>query len=147
MLKCFDCGFVFEEEEALTAAEDRGEHFGFPASEECRVCPKCGGSFEDMMDCKICGEAHIEDELSGGVCNSCIEKHSRDFSLCFSFGKRCETEITINGFLASMLSNEKIESILYNHIRFMGEAHKDYDCKPFIEDDKSWFGEQLAKEV
>ena len=40
--KCCDCGAVFDEEEAGTYTESRGEFWGSPCYETMLCCPECG---------------------------------------------------------------------------------------------------------
>lgn len=39
--KCYDCGKVFDEEDAGTYYESRGEFWGAPCSERMSCCPFC----------------------------------------------------------------------------------------------------------
>ena len=39
--KCYDCGEVFDEEDAGTIRESRGKFWGSPCYETLMVCPKC----------------------------------------------------------------------------------------------------------
>lgn len=41
LYKCLDCGEVFEEEEAGTIRESRGEFWGEPCYESMMCCPYC----------------------------------------------------------------------------------------------------------
>lgn len=55
MYKCLDCGNLFEEGEAKRVSEKMGEAFGSPAYQDYYVCPCCGGDFEEVEPCKLCG--------------------------------------------------------------------------------------------
>lgn len=66
--KCMECGNVFEEGDQVIYKEPRGNFY-----EEIATCPKCGGAYEDAIQCDICGEYFLYDELKGGICESCME--------------------------------------------------------------------------
>lgn len=75
MYKCCECGAIFEEGEEAVWEEDRGECFGFPCSETMSGCPECQGGYEEVFECKECGEWFFEDELNeNGLCESCLEE-------------------------------------------------------------------------
>lgn len=40
-LKCYDCGNVFDEEDADTVSEKVGEFWGAPAYMDYNACPNC----------------------------------------------------------------------------------------------------------
>ena len=66
MKKCYECGMVFEDDEAVEKIEPHGETF--------LVCPYCGGGYEKAHKCKCCGETFGESELIEGICENCIEE-------------------------------------------------------------------------
>ena len=41
MMKCWNCGHVFDSTEAITIRENMGEFWGAPAYEDWNGCPKC----------------------------------------------------------------------------------------------------------
>lgn len=44
MLKCYDCGEIFSEDEADTKSENVGEFWGAPAYMDYNACPRCGST-------------------------------------------------------------------------------------------------------
>lgn len=142
--KCLDCGHIFEEGEQARWSEGRGEFWGSPCSEEMTGCPLCKGDYEKTFRCAVCGSEHLEDELSGGVCNECIDEYRKDFSSCYEISRGETQEIEINALLASLFNVADIERILKEYVLYRWQ---DVDCSPFIDEDKSWFGERLAEEV
>ena len=142
--RCLDCGHIFEEGEQGRWTESRGEYWGTPCSEKMIGCPICHGEYEETTPCEICGSEHLEYELNGGVCDGCIDEYRKNFNACYelSFGET--TEIKINSLLASLFEVSDIEQILKEFIR---DRWQDVDCSPFIDADKSWFGEKIAEEV
>ena len=144
MYKCLDCGHIFEDGEEKRYTENVGECFGFPAYQEFRSCPICGGDFEETVRCEICGEEHLSEELNGGVCDSCIDQKRKDFDACYKISLGETETIKINALLASLLEECDIEQILIDYIK---TRLKQVDCSPFIDNDSYWFGERLAEEV
>ena len=64
MYICAECGKTFEN---LARWKE-------PHGEELCGCPYCGGGVEEAEKCEICGEYHLEEDLTNGVCEDCIEK-------------------------------------------------------------------------
>lgn len=144
--KCLNCGHIFEEGEQKEFRDFLGEYCGRPVYETTSGCPHCGGSYEKTVPCEICGSEHLDEELCGGVCEECFDEHKNDFEVCKKFADDdCDTEfIEINAFLASVFDAADIEQILMDFLR---NKMPDVDCRNFINNDKSWFGEKLVKEV
>ena len=139
--KCDHCVREFEEPDIIT--ETHGMTDG--SCEKHGVCPYCKGYFEEMHKCEICGEYFTEDELSGGVCDECIYEHSTDIELCHKLGEEAEETIKINGFIASVFTEEQINEILWNRIKEINRM-VNISCYDFIDSDKSWFAEKLIEE-
>ena len=74
MYICTKCNHIFEEGEAKTIKQNQGECFGFPAYEDFSVCPMCEGEYEKAVQCSICEEYHLEEDLTNGVCDDCLDK-------------------------------------------------------------------------
>ena len=74
MYICTQCNHIFEEGEEKIIRENHGEYFGFPAYEEYSICPVCGGQYDEAVDCSICGECHLEEDLTNGICDECLDK-------------------------------------------------------------------------
>ena len=143
MYKCLECGHLFDCGEERSTREYRGECFGFPAYEDVISCPVCGGDFAETKQCKICGSEHLEEELSGCVCQECIEPYRKKFDFCYKISLGETTEIKINSLIASIIDESDIEAILLDYVKTRMPG---VDCSPFIDND-IWFGENLAKEV
>lgn len=79
MVKCFDCGLIFEEDDARSFTEFVGECHGEKVYETYAECPKCGGSFEKTMPCLICGEYEGVDE-GEEYCNACKKEVQKKFN-------------------------------------------------------------------
>lgn len=143
--KCLECGEKFEE--VATWEEYRGEYWGVPAYESVSGCPKCKGEFEKTVPCDICGEEHLKDELSGGVCEECINSYRTDIKTCYEIGKHASDTVELNLFLATLFTKEEIEEILFKALQEEEKINKTVNCQKFIDLDKSWFGERLEQEV
>lgn len=134
--KCLDCGHIFDGDEIYSWYESHGETMS--------GCPTCGGDYEEMIQCEICGDEYLEGELCGGVCSNCIDDYRNNFEICYSVSIGETEGVEINALLASLFDPSDIEQILKEYIRNrMGEV----DCGAFIDGDPDWFGERLAKEV
>lgn len=142
--KCLECGHIFEEGEEACWNESRGEFWGTPCSEEVSGCPSCGGDYEETTPCEICGSEHLDDELFGGVCEECIDEYRKDFDSCYEISLGEKEKIEINSLLAYLFEPSDIEAILIKHIK---TNCPDIDCSEYIDNDISWFGEQIVKEV
>ena len=141
MYECHRCGKHFEEPDIIT--ETHG--LDSPPYEKVAVCPYCHGWFEEMYQCKVCGQFFTDDELTMSVCDECIYEHEINAELCHKFGEEAEESIKINGFIASVFSEEQINEILWNRIKEINRI-VNVSCYAFIDRDKSWFAEQLIKE-
>ena len=143
MLKCKKCGCLFEEGEEKVIIEKHG--LDCPPYEEIRVCPECGGDYEEAVECEICGEHYLEDELHGGVCDCCIKEKTNDADFCYKISKREKEPVKLNCFLTCMFTPAEIEEVLLKQLK-EEEKHSPIDCSKFINFNKDWFGEQMCKE-
>lgn len=74
MYICTKCNHIFEEGEQKVVHENQGECFGFSAVESFSVCPVCEGEYEVAVKCLICDEYHLEEDLTNGICDNCLDK-------------------------------------------------------------------------
>lgn len=141
--KCLECGNIFEDGEQAIWYEHHPYGMG-TASEEFSGCPLCKGDYEETKQCKICGGEFLEDELSGvGVCEECIEEHSKDFDTCYNICADEKEEVKLNALLVSLFETAEIETILYHYLKTL----KDINCSKFANQNKDWFADKLAEEV
>ena len=66
MYRCESCGHLFEEGEQARWTEEHGEKWD--------GCPLCRGGYEEVHQCKECGDWHTEDELYDGWCEKCLRE-------------------------------------------------------------------------
>lgn len=85
--KCTECGHVFREIDAAQTTEYLGEYFGAPASETIACCPECGGDYEILVPCEVCGEEYTEEELHYGICDNCFKSYVNDIDTCVKIGE------------------------------------------------------------
>lgn len=142
MYKCLDCGHIFEDGEEATWSESRGEYHGVPCSEVVYGCPICRGVFAKTVKCEICGSEHLEEELVSGVCAECIEQ-GNNIETCYNISLCDVVNVKVNTFLASVLSEEKINDILKDYVE---KNKNEINCRKFIDEDIEWFCHML-KEV
>lgn len=140
MYKCFDCGCVFEGNEADHWEDSHGLEWGH---EDFYGCPECGGGFEEAKECAFCGEYILPEENYGGLCIGCIEEHKYDYETALKIGNRWESDISINAFLATQFSAEEINDLLEKELRRIAENGHKIDCSRFINDDIEEFAQEL----
>ena len=74
MYRCESCGNLFEEGEQAVWYENQGECHGVTAMERFSGCPLCHDDYEEVHQCKECGDWHYEDELYDGWCEKCLRE-------------------------------------------------------------------------
>ena len=72
MYRCCECGNLFEEGEQAVWYETHG--LDSPPYETWSGCPICKGDYEEVHQCKDCGDWHSEDELYVGWCANCLRE-------------------------------------------------------------------------
>ena len=74
MYRCLNCGNLFEEGEQSTWYENQGECHGSIAMGRFDGCPVCRGDYEEVYQCKECGDWHSEGDLYDGWCEKCLRE-------------------------------------------------------------------------
>lgn len=136
MLVCNKCGKLRESSELGYAIEIHGERH---RDTDC----SCGGDFIPATQCKICGKWFDNTDLYG-VCECCLEEEET-VGTALAIGAYSTEKVEVNGFIASVLTQEQIDQIL---TKWVEENCLDHS-KPvvdYLESDKSAFSEYL-KEV
>ena len=72
MYRCISCGNLFEEGEQAVWHENYCAEIG---GETFDGCPVCKGDYEEVYQCKKCGDWHTEDELYDGWCEKCLREY------------------------------------------------------------------------
>lgn len=73
MYKCDDCRREFRQPSVVSEYYPYGKGY---ISEQIRVCPYCGGSYEKLFECPECGRLICEDEAAADeygnvICGNC----------------------------------------------------------------------------
>ena len=77
-LRCTVCGKLFDENEKKLYTDRHG--FESPPYETYYGCPCCGGAFDEIEPCKICGSYyHDEEEEYCDECKRTVKKRFSDF--------------------------------------------------------------------
>ena len=72
MYRCENCGHLFEEGEQAVWEERHG--LDTPPYEKWSGCPLCHDGYEEVHQCKECGDWHTENELYDGWCEKCLRE-------------------------------------------------------------------------
>ena len=72
MFKCCECGHLFEDGEQAVWEEKHGFIDG--PFEKWSGCPLCKSDYEEVHQCKECGDWHTENELYDGWCEMCLRE-------------------------------------------------------------------------
>lgn len=146
--KCLECGHIFEDGEQEEWEETHG--LETPPYEKMSGCPLCKGSYEETVHCSVCGGNFLDEELTGGVCEDCVEEMKDQYRYnpqkCYEISKDETAKVEINYFLSCMFTEKQIEDILLLNIR-KASALIPIDCSAFMDADKSWFEERIVEEV
>lgn len=94
MYKCENCGHLFEEGKQARWTEEHGEKFD--------GCPLCRGGYEEVHQCKKCGDWHTEDELYEGWCEKCL-RETINYDTFFEYCEANKDEQYLDIFVMSEL--------------------------------------------
>ena len=98
MFKCCECGHLFEEGEQAEWYENQGECHGVTAMERFSGCPVCKGDYEEVHQCKECGEWYTEDELYDGWCEKCL-RETINYDTFFEYCEANKDEQYLDSFM------------------------------------------------
>ena len=98
MYKCIDCGHLFEEGEQSVWYENQGECHGVIAIERFSGCPVCKGDYEEVHQCKKCGEWKYDDELYNGWCEKCL-RDTINYDTFFEYCEANKDEQYLDSFM------------------------------------------------
>ena len=102
MYKCTECGNLFEEGEQATWEERHG--LDSPPYEKFSGCPVCRGDYEEVYQCKKCGDWHSEDELYEGWCEKCL-RETINYDTFFEYCEAHKEENYLDTFVMCCLLN------------------------------------------
>ena len=163
MYRCCECGHLFEEGEQAVWYENQGECHGVTAMERFDGCPLCHGDYEEVYQCKKCGDWHTEDELYDGWCEKCL-RESINYDTFFEYCEANKGENYLDTFVMCYLLNcdevpkypswdfhQLMISTYNNYVRSIKEAKSigsKYvcdileDCIRFVMDDDGSIGRE-----
>lgn len=150
MFICEDCGSVMNEDGIVHRKSWLSDYRG-GTYEEYECCP-CGGDVYEAEQCKLCGEYFDKGDLYNGICDDCL-KEEMTVENAIKCGDEVDArkEISVNGFLASVFSQEEIEKLLLEELdaRIVASrtgAIKAIElAKNFCEEDIGWFADWLER--
>lgn len=143
LYKCYECGHIFEEGEQKYS----GDGWNDP---KIAVCPVCGNAFGEAKICPRCGGQFLEDELTEGFCENCVNEEIEEYSFnhiteLYLMCSSEKEEVELNAFIASMFSPSQINELLLREL-LNSDKMKNVDCSHFIKSDKNWFLEKISND-
>lgn len=98
MYRCCDCVHLFEDGEQAVWEERHGFIDG--PFEKWSGCPICKGGYEEVHQCKECGDWHTDDELYEGWCEKCL-RESINYDTFFEYCEANKDEHYLDMFVLS----------------------------------------------
>ena len=137
MYRCCECGNLFEEGEQAVWEERHG--LDSPPYETWSGCPVCKGDYEEVHQCKECGDWHSEDELYDGWCEKCL-RETINYDTFFEYCEAHKEEQYLDTFvMCEILDCEYVPKISsYEFHDLMVRVYK-YRVEQ-IKRDKAMFG-------
>ena len=144
MFKCCECGHLFEEGEQAIWYENQGECHGRIAMEKFGGCPICKGDYEEVHQCKECGDWHTEDELYEGWCEKCL-RETISYDTFFEYCEANKDEQYLDIFVMSELLGgmDCPDNVSYEFHELMVDTYKERVEQ--IKRDKAMFGKTYAE--
>ena len=163
MYRCLNCGNLFEDGEQATWYENQGECHGSIAMGRFDGCPLCRGDYEEVYQCKGCGDWHSEDDLYDGWCEKCL-RETINYDTFFEYCEANKEGNYLDTFVMCYLLNcnevpkypswdfhQLMISTYNNYVRSIKEAKamgSKYvfdildDCIRFVMDDDGYSGRE-----
>ena len=125
MFKCCECGHLFEEGEQAVWYENQGECHGRIAMEKFGGCPMCNGDYDEVHQCKECGDWHYEDELCDGWCEKCL-RETINYDTFFEYCEANKDEQYLDIFVMSELLGgmDCPKNVSWDFHCLMGEVYR-----------------------
>lgn len=147
---CLECGCVFDEPKKVE--ENHGITDG-GLYEIDRVCPKCGGGFDELHECCECGKQLMEDECFEGYCAECLAKEvNYDTAFRYLRHSGCIVDFMIGAWYGSDYNvrvTAKLAAAMGENFRrevanekLLGTTDFLTAIKEYILEYDSWFGKQ-----
>ena len=156
MYRGCECGRLFEEGEQAVWEGTHG--LDSPPYETMSGCPVCNGDYEEVHQCKECGDWHSDDELYEGWCANCL-RETINYDTFFEYCEANKDENYLDTFVMCYLLDceevPKYPSLDFHYLmietykRRVADAkllkgHFDFlaDCIRFIMDDDGSIGRE-----
>ena len=156
MFRCESCGNLFEEGEQAVWEELHG--LDSPPYEKFSGCPVCKGDYEEVHQCKKCGEWRYDDELYDGWCEKCL-RESINYDTFFEYCEANKDEQYLDSFMMFYLLGgmDCYDKVSQEFHQLMVETYKrrvadakllgggfDFlaDCVRFVMDDDGYSGRE-----
>ena len=125
MYRCVNCGNLFEEGEQAVWYENQGECHGVTAMERFSGCPLCHDDYEEVYQCKECGEWLSEDELYDGWCEKCL-RETINYDTFFEYCEANKDEQYLDTFVMSeLLDKDMPKHSSFDFHQLMIEVYKE----------------------
>ena len=142
--RCCECGNLFEEGEQAVWEETHG--LDSPPYEKFNGCPVCKGDYEEVHQCKGCGDWNSDDELYDGWCEKCL----RETINYDTFFKYCEANkdeqyldiFVLSEFLGGMECHDNISTEFH---KLVTETYKRMVANAKLLGDKFGFLEKCIR--
>ena len=128
MYRCENCGHLFEEGEQARWTEEHSEKWD--------GCPLCRGGYEEVHQCKECGDWHAENELYDGWCEKCL-RETIDYDTFFEYCEANKDGQYLDIFVMSELLGEmdcpdKVSDEFHQLMIWVYKTYiqADYTCEP-----------------
>lgn len=139
---CLHCGHTF------TEPTNRYNRRWSDSDDREPCCPNCGSEdIEEVIVCRICGEAHREEDMvgtMGQVCKECFDK-SVTFGNALRYGAERKEAVLLHGFLTWCFSEDEIESILLKNLQEQSPEWRKRMTEEYLTDDRYDFAEFLEE--
>ncbi len=123
MYRCENCRHLFEEGEQAAWEEKHG--LDTPPYEKWSGCPLCRSGYEEVYQCKKCGDWHAKSELYEGWCEKCL-RESIDYDTFFEYCEANRDERYLDIFVMSELLGgmDCPENVSWDFHQLMIETYK-----------------------
>lgn len=150
MVICEKCGAIIREDDLIHRKYKLSDYRGGIYENDCRC--SCGGDVNEAKQCKACGEYFNADDMHGEYCEDCLTSEMTvDNAIKCGAEVDARREVSLNGFLASLFSEEEIDALLLREMeRRMAKSRRNTmtainRAEWFCKEDESWFADWVER--
>lgn len=150
MFICKKCGSVMDESKLVHAKYLLSDYRGGTYESDCHC--RCGGEVSETKQCKTCGEHFDASDMYGEYCKDCLNSEMTvDNAIKCGAEVDARREVSINGYLASLFSEEDIDALLERELGCkMAESRRNTmvaidKAEWFCKEDERWFADWLER--